>query len=438
MTTQIEVWLLDTRRLYWEEPFSSEFEARMVGAVDLEGCIGVILDATLFHPEGGGQPSDRGNLSLLSGDAVAAFGQSDLEVVDVRVVDGGIIHLLSTSMSAAGFPNGIPAVPAGGWKLKGKIDWDFRFDLMQQHTGQHILSRAFEEILDAHTVGFHLGKDYVSIDLDIQSLSAADKERVEERANRIVFAGLPVTAKDYAKGELPAEIRTRLPIDAERVRVISVGDFDACACAGTHVTNSGQVGLIKVNLVDRAHGGVRVIFRCGKRALADYAEKENVLAEVGGLLSVGAAAVPATVSAMVQRGREMEKELEEAKKTILDYEIEGRIRVARDSGEHVLVEVFDSLAPDHLKVAARKLSESSGKLTVCFSREPRFSAVIASPEGGADARVILSRIAARWGGRGGGTPGLAQLGSKEPLTVPDADAIAGIKEACMEVLAGAQ
>jgi alanyl-tRNA synthetase len=112
--------------------------------------------------------------------------------------------------------------------------------------------------------------------------------------------------------------------------------------------------------------------------------------------------------------------------------------VARDSGEHVLVEVFDSLTPDHLKVAARKLSESSGKLTVCFSREPRFSAVIASPEGGADARVILSRIAARWGGRGGGTPGLAQLGSKEPLTVPDADAIAGIKEACMEVLAGAQ
>lgn len=434
---------METLRQYWEEPFRVDFRARIVkiaeiGLGETRGRVGLVLDRTLFHPEGGGQPSDQGCVSLLSEEARLAFGRSDLTITDV-VEDGAeIVHLVDGPMSAGSFPGGLPAAPIDGWEVRGKIDWDLRFDLMQQHTGQHILSRAFEELLDAKTVGFHLGKDYVSIDLDIQALSVADKDRVEDRANEVVFGGALVTAKEYAKSELPKEIRTRLHIDSDRVRVVTVGDFDACACAGTHVACSGQVGLIKVNQVDRAHGGVRVVFRCGKRALFDYREKETLLSSAASFLSAAPAAVPAAVDSALQRLRQTEKDLEAACQTILEFQVEKRARAAQESGEPVVVEVFESLSPDRLKLAARKLSESTGKLTVCFSKEPRFSAIVMSPAGAADARVVASRIALRWGGRGGGTPGLAQLGSKEPLSARDSDVVAGIKAACMEVVAGAQ
>lgn len=425
---------LETKRLYWEEPLETSFRGRIVGTREVDGRAGVVLDRTLFHPEGGGQPADRGHISLLSDEAAVLFGRGDLGVVGA--IDGGseIVHLLDVPVPASG----LPEMPAGGWEIKGFIDWDYRFDLMQQHTGQHILSRAFEEILGARTIGFHLGKDYVSIDLDIQAVSDALREQVEDRANEVVFRGMAVTAKDYAKNDLPTEIRTRLPIEAERVRVVSVGEFDACACSGTHVVNSGQVGLIKVNRIDRAHGGVRVIFRCGKRALSDYRMKERLLYSVAAALSVGEADVPQAVESVLQRSRELEKDLEEARETALELQVERRAQAARERGEAVIVEAFGSLAPDRLKFAARRLGEASGKLTVCFSREPRFSAVVVSPAGSADARDIVSKIALRWGGRGGGSPGLAQLGSKEPLAVPDDDVIAGVKEACAEVLAGTQ
>jgi Ser-tRNA(Ala) deacylase AlaX len=180
-------------------------------------------------------------------------------------------------VSADRLPHRLPEVPEGGWAVRGTIDWEHRFDLMQQHTGQHILSRAFEELLDARTVGFHLGKDYVSIDLDIPALSDEARDRVEDRANQVVFQDLPVSGREYPKDQLPGGIRARFNIDAENIRVVSVGEYDACPCGGTHVVSSGQVGLIKVNQVDRAHGGVRVLFRCGKGRSSTTGKKNACL-----------------------------------------------------------------------------------------------------------------------------------------------------------------
>jgi alanyl-tRNA synthetase len=423
-----EVCPLKTERLYWEDPLGRDFEARILEITGSEGRIGVFLDRTLFHPEGGGQPADRGFLTLLSDEAVVAFGRNDLKVEEVIEEGERILHLISGEVSAERLPYGLPKAPEGGWPVRGKIDWDHRFDLMQQHTGQHILSRAFEELLDARTVGFHLGKDYVSVDLDIPALSEEERDRVEDRANRVVFDDLPVTGREYPKDQLPGGIRARFSIDAENIRVVSVGGYDSCPCGGTHVVSSGQVGLIKVNQVDRAHGGVRVLFRCGNRALSDYREKERLLSQAAGVLSMPLGDLPSAVQSTLARLRDLEKELEEACQMVLDSQIERRLRAFSESGEPVVVEAFESLRPDRLKYAARKLSEASGKLTVCFSRAPRFSVVVMSPSGSHDARAVVSLIASRWGGRGGGTAGYAQLGSKEPLDVPDDEVIAGVKE----------
>ncbi len=188
------------------------------------------------------------------------------------------------------------------------------------------------------------------------------------------------------------------------------------------------MGLIKINQVDRAHGGVRVVFRCGNRALLDYREKERLLGQAAGILSVPFTAVPQAAESALLRLRDVEKELEEAREAVLDFQIDERARAVTEKGESVVVEVFELLPPDRLKYAAAKLSKHSGKPTVCFSRSPRFSVVVVSPSGTPDARDVISKIASAWGGRGGGMPTLAQLGSKEPLAAPDDAVVASIKE----------
>lgn len=423
-----EVFLLKTERLYWEDPLGRDFEARILEVIESGGRLGVFLDRTLFHPEGGGQPADKGFLTLLSGEAVVAFGRNDLKIEGVIEEGERVLHLLSGEVFADRLPHRLPEVPEGGWAVRGTIDWEHRFDLMQQHTGQHILSRAFEELLDARTVGFHLGKDYVSIDLDIPALSDEARDRVEDRANQVVFQDLPVSGREYPKDQLPGGIRARFNIDAENIRVVSVGEYDACPCGGTHVVSSGQVGLIKVNEVDRAHGGVRVLFRCGKRALIDYREKERLLGQAASALSMPLGDVPQAVQSTLARLRDLEKDLEEAHEAVLDFQVESRLRALSESGESLVVEAFESLASDRLKYAAKKISESSGKLTVCYSLSPRFSVVVISPSNSPDARDVVSKISSRWGGRGGGTPGYAQLGSKEPLAASSEAVTSSIRE----------
>lgn len=423
-----EVFRLRTERLYWEDPMGRDFEAKILEVTANGDRIGVFLDRTLFHPEGGGQPADRGFLTLLSEEAVIAFGRNDLKIEDAVEKGERVLHLVSGDVSVDKLPHGLPKVPEEGWAVRGKIDWEYRFDLMQQHTGQHILSRAFEEIANAYTVGFHLGKDYVSIDLDIPALSDELRDKVEDRANRVVFQDLPVSCTEYPKDELPGGIRARFQIDAEKIRVVSVGAYDACPCGGTHVLSSGQVGLIKVNQVDRAHGGVRVVFRCGKRALSDYREKERLLGQAASALSMPPGEVPQAVQSTLTRLRDLEKEIEEAHQTVLDFQIERRVQALSQLGEPAVVEAFESLDGDRLKYAAKRLSESAGKLTVCYSLSPRFSVVVISPSGSPDARELVSRIASRWGGRGGGTPAYAQLGSKEPLAASSEAVTSSVKE----------
>lgn len=437
-----------TRRLYWEEPLESRFSAHITRFVRKGADAGVVLDRTLFHPEGGGQPCDTGFLSLLDSGLAVALGRSDLPVAKVEEDGPDIVHILDAA-SMTGFDarvlDRLPGTPEGGWAVDGTIDWSLRFDLMQQHTGQHVLSRAFEETAGAPTVGFHLAKDYCSIDLDIANLSPEGVAKAEDRANQVVFQDVPVVAREYAKGELSPDLRMRFQIESDLVRVVYVGQFDACACGGTHVTSSGQIGLIKVNQTDRAHGGVRVVFRCGWRALADYRDRQNALDGAARALSQAPQAVPEAARALVDKVQALQDLLDEAQESLLEFEIESRLRDAAEGEPGPVVAAFPGRSPEQLKVAAKRLCESSGRLTVCFAREPRFSAVVICPPSAgpaqgkvsvsapADARAVVSAIAAAWGGRGGGTPQMAQLGSKEPLVADDRAVEEDIRRICREM-----
>lgn len=424
---------METRRLYWEQPHAASFTGHIVKFVQKEGRTGVVLDQTLFHPEGGGQPCDTGHITLLHSGLSVALGGSDLLVSEV-VEDGDeAVHLVDLGGSAPRI-DALPGMPEGGWPVQGEIDWVRRFDLMQQHTGQHILSRAFEEVMGARTVGFHLAKDYVSIDLDTQGASATDLARVEDIANQVVFQDVPVVVKEYGRRELPQDVRARFQIDADTIRVICVGDFDACPCGGTHATSTGQIGLIKINQTDRAHGGLRVVFRCGGRALLDYREKQDLLDETARILSQPAQAVPAASKALSEKLLRLQEEHDEAQEALLELEIQAQTRPERIAGADSVVVELAGKSPDRLKYAAKRIAEVSGQLTVCFVREPRFSAVVASlAPNGADARAVVSAIAQAWGGRGGGTPQMAQLGSKDPLAADPRAVTDDVKRICREI-----
>ncbi|MDK2925386.1 MAG: alanyl-tRNA synthetase [Bacillota bacterium] len=415
-----------TERLYWEEPNSTEFTAVVtrVGPVpdlDRQGvqeggvALGVVLDRTLFYPEGGGQPADTGVLQLEGEDAL-------YRVKGVQEKDGAIVHLVELpARQEAG-----RKVPLGpGARVRGRIDWERRFDHMQQHSGQHILSQAFLQPLGAHTTGFHLGADYASIDLDVADLSPEQVERVERLANEVVFQDLLVTAREYLPCELPEGVRRRLPKVAPKIRVVHIGEFDACACGGTHVTSTGRIGLIKINEITRAHGGTRVIFRCGWRALRDYQNKEGTLLAASRALKRPPAEVVSGVEALKAQAEKSEKETERLRRALLDFE--ARVLVQEEAGE-VLVKALPGKSVEELRYLARAAAVVRDKPVVLFVREPRFTAVIA--RGAAqdfDACAVAARLAAALGVRGGGSPEMAQIGGREALPGDDATLTAEIR-----------
>jgi alanyl-tRNA synthetase len=229
-----------TERIYYTEPSCRSFEATVSGLVERDGRPAVVLNRTAFYPTSGGQPFDTGRL-----------GSADV----VETIDDGedILHVVSVPIAA-------------GATVRGEIDWTRRFDHMQQHTGQHVLSAAFDRIFENRTTSFHLGVDTSTIDL-MREATAADVERAIEEANRIVWEDREVSVRFVS-----AEEAGRLPLRKESVRggtlrLVEINEFDLSACGGTHVPRTGAIGMIAVTNVERFRGGSRLTFVCGGRAL---------------------------------------------------------------------------------------------------------------------------------------------------------------------------
>jgi alanyl-tRNA synthetase len=297
-----------TEKLYYQDATLKTFSARVVERLTQAGRPAVVLDRTAFYPTGGGQPNDRGKL----GDAL---------VVDVveREADGAVIHVLSTPTLPSPDEGEGPGMRVND-QVTGEIDWPRRFDLMQQHTGQHILSQAFVQAADAETIGFHLTGDTLTIDVDKRDLAPADVERAEEVADQIIFEDRPVTARLVTAKELAQMPLRKLPKVESGIRIVQVEGFDWSPCGGTHVASTGQVGLIKVVKLERHADALRVEFRCGWRALADYSRKNQVLQEVAAGLSIGFGELSQAIVRIQAEGKALHKRLAEAESRLMLYE----------------------------------------------------------------------------------------------------------------------
>ena len=244
-----------TDKLYEEDAYLREFEAEVTGCVPAEGGWLVTLDRTAFYPEGGGQPADTGTLG-------------GARVLDVHEQEGEILHTTDAPL------------PVGD-RTAGAIDWEARFSRMQQHTGEHIVSGVIHRLFGLDNVGFHMGRDAVTIDLNGE-LTADDLTRVERLANEAVWENLPVGVEYPAPEALAAlDYRSKKELTG-RVRIVTVPGSDVCACCGTHVRRTGEIGVIKLLTSQRYKGGVRVWLLCGDRALTDYNEKNAQAYAVSG------------------------------------------------------------------------------------------------------------------------------------------------------------
>ena len=246
---------MKTDRLYYADSYTRAFSARVVERVTVEARPAVVLDQTYFYPASGGQPCDTGRINGIPVVAVV-----------IRDSDGALLHLLEAE--------------SPGEQAQGEVDWPRRFDHMQQHTGQHVLSQVFIRIAEAETVSFHLGADNVTIDLVASQLSPADLARAEDLANEIVQRHLEIRAWFPADDELNRLPLRREPRAQGPVRVVAIGNFDFTACGGTHVARTGEIGLIKILGAAKAGKDTRIEFLCGERARRDYHRKNALAAQL--------------------------------------------------------------------------------------------------------------------------------------------------------------
>ena len=395
-----------TERLYYQDAYRKTFAALVVERLTHNGHPAVVLDRTAFYPTGGGQPNDRGKLE-------------NAIVVDVieREADKAILHILSEKIA--------------GDETTGEIDWPRRFDLMQQHTGQHILSQAFIEVAGAETVGFHLTDDNLTIDLDKRELLPEDIDRAEDLANQIVFEDRPVIPRFVTAHEL-ARLPLRKPPKVEdNIRIVEVEGFDWSPCGGTHVARTGQVGLIKIVKLDRQSDALRIEFKCGQRALMDFRGKNQMLNQVASTLSVGYSELDHAVGRMQTESKDLRKKLVEAESRLMVYETAELDAQAQERGGlRLITAVWAERDAAHLRALAKRLTTRPGTVALLGSAGCQPMLVFArSTDLALDVVPLVRGAIERIGGKGGGgKPDFAQGGGPAASETQVREAIQSISD----------
>jgi alanyl-tRNA synthetase len=377
-----------TQRLYYHDPTLTTFDAQILERRETERGPAVRLDRTAFYPTSGGQPHDTGTLD-------------GIPVRDVwEDEEGRIWHQVAR----------LPQDDEG----QGQIDWGRRFDHMQQHTGQHLLSAVFVGRLGGQTVGFHLGSEESTIDLDLPDLRPEDVAAVEDAVNALVWQDLPVTVQFFEPKEL-ADVPLRKPPPVEgTVRVIGVAGVDASACGGTHVRRTGEIGLLKIGGVDHYKGGVRVTFLCGGRALRDYRRALDLLQTTALALTVGQDEVPDAVARLQDEVRTANRELGRVRDDLLDLEAERLwAAAAAEAGARRILAHWPDRSFDEARALAARLRGRPGTLALLATGggDQGVRVVCArSDDLDIDAVAVLRGALAPLDGRGGGSPIMAQGG----------------------------
>ena len=369
---------MSTTRLFDQDAYLGEFEATVGRSVCEGGMYRVLLDQTAFFPEGGGQPADEGTLD-------------GIFVTDVQEIDGEIWHTVEA-----------PLEP--GKTVVGKLDFEKRFSNMQNHCGEHIVSGIVHRIYGFNNVGFHMGSDVITVDFD-GVLTEEQLYDVEQEANEAVLRNVPVTISYPSKEELETmDYRSKKELTG-LVRIVEIPGGDICACCGTHVETTGEVGLIKLRTMINYKGGVRISMLCGRRALMDYRERLKDEIRISNLLSAKLALVPDAVEKMKNESQEKDLALGRLWQQLLEKKAESY-----PESTEVLAVFEEGLSPVQLRQLATMLYEKGkGKIVGVFSGnedEQVYQYALGSSQ--ADMRKLSKAMNGALNGRGGGSNLMAQ------------------------------
>ncbi len=375
-----------TERLYYHDSFLREFDAQVLSCEPAGERWQVILDRTALYPTSGGQPFDTGTL----GDARV------LEVID-RESDDTVLHITDRALAAG--------------PVHGRVDWERRFDHIQQHTGQHLLSAAFIDLFAMQTVSFHLGRDISTIDLAAPTVGSQHLEAAERRVNEIIFEDRPIGIRFGTAEELAAAGIRKQVQRAGTLRAIEVESFDRQPCGGTHAARTGQVGLLLLRKSEKVKGNWRVEFVCGFRALRAARLDAALLGEAARLLTCGATEVPS----MVERALEERQATHRARQRLTEElaELQALMLLATDrrAGKAgrpgVVCKVLEDQDPTYMRMIATKIVGQPDMRVLLATREGH---VIFAQSNGLDAdmNALLRECLAAFGGKGGGTRDFAQ------------------------------
>lgn len=372
-----------TQKYYEADAYRREADA-VILAVEPDGRGGgkLALDGTVFYPEGGGQPADHGTLTLPDG--------ARLTVTDVHEQGGVIWHRVDA----------LPDAAAPGTAVTGRIDWAWRFDKMQQHTGEHILSGILHQMFGAENVGFHIGSDSVRMDTSVP-ISAEGLREAELAANRIVWQNVPVLITYPTREELARmTYRSKKEIEGQ-VRIVTIPGADVCACCGTHTAATGAVGQIKILAAENYKGGVRLSIVCGERALLAAQAMRQRQADIGALLS----AKPSETAHAVHRVYDEYTALKFAHFGLCSELFDALAAQVAPGAD--AIRIVPGLDPDGLHRLAARLSEATTGLCAALTANEKGTGYCLAQAGG-DVRALTKALNTALDGRGGGKPGICQ------------------------------
>lgn len=377
---------METKRLFDENVMQRECEAVVVRTEPYHEGYAVVLDQTVFFPEGGGQLSDTGTLTA---------GEKALPVKHVHEKAGEIFHETKEPL-------------APGTKVVAKIDWPVRFDHMQQHCGEHMLSYAFYKLFGAHNVGFHMSADMVGIDLD-REVDWQQALQAERFTNREIQEDRPVTTK-LVPAEEAAKMNLRKFNDKLTgiLRIVTVEGSDSCTCCGTHPTSSGMVGLVKIFKVEKHKEGSRISFLCGREALERVEQYMLAALDASNLLSIKETELPDGIARLQQEKKELGERLTECTGKLLEYRIEEMKAhsATTEAGHAKFVFLESDMTPKEAKALAKRLGEIPEAFSAIFYQNgERLNYMFLATDGAAvNCQQLIRTVNEAFGGRGGGRP----------------------------------
>ena len=379
-----------TEKLYYQNPRQFEFEAQLVHQEKIGDLYSIILNRTCFYPEGGGQPADHGWLN-------------DSPVVDVRKQGDEVVHFTEK--------------PLSGKTVVGKVDKQRRWDFMQQHTGQHILSQCLVRTGEYPTVSVHFGEDITTIEINASDISERDFRAVEDLANRVISQNLPIRTYWIKPEEISKYEFRRPPPRVDQIRVVEIVGFDLTACGGTHLTHTGEVGVIKLVGREKIRGRVRLKAKIGLRAFTDYDRKNRIVRELQKQLTCDEQEIISRIGDFQKQLRLSKREIGKLQQQLMAFRAQEELEKAAQIGDLTFVySVFEEANNAMLRAFVDEVVSGKNRLAVAISLDGNnLQWVIGQSAGSSiDLRKIVLPLLGLLGAKGGGSPEFMLGGGSNP------------------------